>query len=209
MSKVLVISPHSDDELFGVGGTLLRHKKNKDKIFGLLLCDRGKKYVEEYKQGMRRMGAQKVFWEHYLDCKFETYPVKDLADSIMRVIDEIRPDRIYVPAVSIHQDHKAVNDACLICFRPTSPFIPKEILEYENATYEFGIGRGFNPRYFVDISEFVKEKQRIYDKYYSSHSNKPDEHLLSTKNIEFLAKYRGMQSRTAYAEAFQILRMVE
>ena len=32
MKKVLVLSPHSDDELFGVGGTLLRHKKNKDEI---------------------------------------------------------------------------------------------------------------------------------------------------------------------------------
>lgn len=90
MKKVLVLSPHSDDELFGVGGTLLRHKKNKDEIFGLLLCNRGKEYVKEYKNGMRQMGAQKLFLEQYPDCKFETYPVKDLADSIMRVIDEIR-----------------------------------------------------------------------------------------------------------------------
>ncbi len=209
MKKVLVLSPHSDDELFGVGGTLLRHKKNKDEIFGLLLCNRGKEYVKEYKNGMRQMGAQKLFLEQYPDCKFETYPVKDLADSIMRVIDEIRPDRIYVPAVSIHQDHKAVNDACLVCFRPTSPFIPKEILEYENPTYEFGIGRGFNPRYFVDISEFIKEKQRIYGKHYSSHSNKPDEHPLSAKSIELLAECRGRQCGTAYAEAFQILKVVE
>ena len=33
MSKVLIIAPHPDDETLGCGGTILKHKNAKDKVF--------------------------------------------------------------------------------------------------------------------------------------------------------------------------------
>ena len=32
MNKILVICAHPDDEVLGCGGTLLKHRKNKDQI---------------------------------------------------------------------------------------------------------------------------------------------------------------------------------
>ncbi|MEC7865992.1 MAG: PIG-L family deacetylase, partial [Pseudomonadota bacterium] len=39
MNKVLVISPHPDDETLGCGGTLIRHKKEGDEIHWLIMTN--------------------------------------------------------------------------------------------------------------------------------------------------------------------------
>ena len=33
--RIIVIAPHPDDETLGCGATLLKHKKNTDKVFWL------------------------------------------------------------------------------------------------------------------------------------------------------------------------------
>ena len=37
MANILIVAAHPDDETLGVGGTILRHKKNGDKIFWLII----------------------------------------------------------------------------------------------------------------------------------------------------------------------------
>ena len=39
MNRVLVIAVHPDDETLGCGGTLLKHKFNKDEIHWLIVTD--------------------------------------------------------------------------------------------------------------------------------------------------------------------------
>ena len=39
MSRVLVLAVHPDDETLGCGGTLLKHKFNKDEIHWLIVTD--------------------------------------------------------------------------------------------------------------------------------------------------------------------------
>ena len=36
-NKILVIAAHPDDEILGLGGTLLKHIQNKDKVFTIIL----------------------------------------------------------------------------------------------------------------------------------------------------------------------------
>ena len=36
-NKILVVAPHADDETLGCGGSLLKHKKNGNKIYWLLV----------------------------------------------------------------------------------------------------------------------------------------------------------------------------
>ena len=37
--KILIIVAHTDDEAFGVGGTIAKHNKNKDKVFAISFTD--------------------------------------------------------------------------------------------------------------------------------------------------------------------------
>ena len=39
MSKVIIISAHPDDETLGAGGTILKHKKNGDEVYWLIVTD--------------------------------------------------------------------------------------------------------------------------------------------------------------------------
>ena len=39
MANILIVAAHPDDETLGVGGTILRHKKNGDKIFWLIITN--------------------------------------------------------------------------------------------------------------------------------------------------------------------------
>jgi len=38
-NKILVVAPHPDDETLGCGGTLLRHKKNGDEIYWMIVTN--------------------------------------------------------------------------------------------------------------------------------------------------------------------------
>ena len=35
--NILVVAAHPDDEILGLGGTLLKHVQNKDKVFTIIL----------------------------------------------------------------------------------------------------------------------------------------------------------------------------
>ena len=39
MKKVFIVAAHPDDEVLGCGGTILKHKKNGDKIFVLFVSE--------------------------------------------------------------------------------------------------------------------------------------------------------------------------
>ena len=59
--KIMVISPHPDDETLGCGATLLKHKNKKDKIFWLNVTSAGPKSGYSYKFAKKReIEIQKV-----------------------------------------------------------------------------------------------------------------------------------------------------
>ena len=53
MKKILVISPHPDDETLGCGGTLLKHRSKGDQINCLLITSPNKhhKLFKKYLKG--------------------------------------------------------------------------------------------------------------------------------------------------------------
>lgn len=46
--KIVVVSPHPDDESLGAGGLIAKHKKAGDQVFWINITD-----VEEKKDGIR------------------------------------------------------------------------------------------------------------------------------------------------------------
>ena len=86
---------------------------------------------------------------------------------------------------------------------------PKYVLSYEtlsethwNAT---GIEPNFNPDFFINIDDTLKDKIKALKCYQSQIKNNPSR---SIEAIEALARFRGSQNGCKYAEGFKLIRAI-
>ncbi len=116
--NVLVISPHPDDDIFGLGGTLKIHSENKDKIKIVYISDgsggisnnktQSKKLLEirknEAKQACKILGINDLYFMNLKDGKFtQSF---DNTKKIEKIITIFKPNIIYTPSfLDIHPDH--------------------------------------------------------------------------------------------------------
>lgn len=100
MKKVIVISAHPDDEILGAGGTLLKHKKNGDKIYWLIVtnvlesCGFSKERVcsrqKEIEKISEALGVEKVFLLNYPTMSLSTSTLIEMVPKISKVFTEDR-----------------------------------------------------------------------------------------------------------------------
>ena len=173
MKKVVVISAHPDDEILGVGGTLLKHKKNGDKIYWLITTNifenqgfskqRISNRQKEIKKISEALSVEKVFMLNYPTMSLSTSTLIEMVPKISKVFTEIEPEIVYcLNRSDAHSDHRITFDAVMACTKSFRyPFI-KQVLMYECISEtEFAPQlpeKVFIPNYFVDISSFLEEK---------------------------------------------------
>lgn len=217
MNKVMIMTPHPDDETLGCGGTLLRHLQQNDKIYWVIVTEMKDSFSQEkiLKRNTEiecvadQYQFEKIFKLGFEAAALDRVPDSDLIMKISKVFQEIQPNIIYVPYPSdIHSDHKAVFDASVACtkwFR--YPFIEK-VLVYETLSEtDFTINpdaNGFRPNIFVNIEPYLEQKIDIMKIYESEISEFPFPR--SEKAIRSLAYIRGAASGFEAAEAFMLLK---
>ena len=91
-NKILVVSPHADDETLGCGGTLLKHKKNGDEINWLLMTKlkKNKKYnskVVKQKNNEIKMVNKAYGFKNFFQLNFQPSSL-DL-ENFEKIIDQI------------------------------------------------------------------------------------------------------------------------
>ncbi|MEI6522765.1 MAG: PIG-L family deacetylase [Bacteroidota bacterium] len=220
--KVVVISAHPDDEVIGAGGTLLKHKKNGDEIYWIIITNVLESYgfskerVDSRQQEIEKVSKEFGFLNTFkLDFPTMSLTPSDLPDLILKisnVFHSILAEVIYVMNRSdAHSDHRVTFDAVMACTKSFRYPYVKKVLMYECISEtEFAPAlpeKFFQPNYFVDISVFMKKKLEIMS-YYPSEI---DEHPFprSYRNLEALAVFRGASVGVEYAEAFQIIKFID
>lgn len=223
VSSFLVIEPHSDDAVFGMGGTIFKLVKNGWQ--GNLLLITSSDLNFEHLDGKKVKRVERI-QEHVDFCKMtslidvnevlkmvpidketelDTCSQKELIKMIERAVDYCKPDVVYVPGMSIHQDHRAVWNAAMTALRPTRNSFVKTIFVYELPTYSFGYA--FEAQCTEDISETIADKVNAMKIYRSQFRG--EESQLSIKRITDWATIRGFQANCKYAESFEIVRMIK
>ena len=219
MKKVLVISVHPDDETLGCGGTILKHKYNNDEIYWLIITKADenlgftKRFLEDREKQINIIsesyGFKNVYKLGFLTTKLHTIDFSELIDSISQVINEIKPEVVYMNNRSdIHTDHQIAAKAVISCTKSFRyPFI-KKILMYECIS-ETDIAPSlpenlFIPNVYSDITEFMNKKLEIMSIYESEIQQPPLPRSLD--NIKSLARYRGASCGVNYAEALMLVR---
>lgn len=219
--KVLVVAAHPDDEVLGMGGTLLGLKSlGKTKTYILFLSagemSRGKQVAKEklrLKQATRVAGwvGAKVFLnENFPDNAFDSVPLLKITKTIERYIRKIKPRTIFTHHQGdLNIDHRLTFRAVITACRPGKTSV-KNIYSFEVlSSTEWQVKRSSNiflPNTYIDIDKFLKQKIKLL-KIYSREVN-CFPFPRSATGIKVLAMYRGMESGLKYAEAFQLIRSI-
>ncbi len=217
--NILVIAPHPDDEVLGVGGTILKHSENKDNVFLIFITrgsekDYSKEILDEKRKEVENVGkafnAKKIFFCDFIAAELDTIPLNDINKKLKRIINECNPEIAYIPHENdLHKDHKIVFDSCMIVLRPAINNNIKKIYCYETLSeteWSNQYTNKFIPNYYSDISEFLDKKLEIFSLYKTEVREFP--HPRSVEGIKHKAIQRGNEVCLKAAEAFMLMREI-
>lgn len=215
--KILVIAPHPDDEVLGCGGTIAKHVRKGDELH---LCIVTKAYTPDWSEEFLKnrpkeiaksnkiLGIQKTYFLDYPTVKLDTIPQNKLNKSISAVVNEVKPDIVYIPHKGdINKDHRLIFEASLVALRPVNHIV-KKIVSYEVISetawgQELGL---FAPTIYENISKTFEIKIKAMESYKSELRQYP--HPRSLMAIEALARKRGSEISVEFAEAFMLIREI-
>ena len=198
MTNVLAIGAHPDDLELGCFGVLELHKRNNDKLYGMIVTNGEKggdpnQRREEAKKSANIIGMNIVFGE-YKD-GYVTHDI-GLISMIENFIIENQIDVIYATSIhDRHQDHANVGLSVLVAGRKA-----KEVYAYETISCT----NEFHPTLYVDVTESMDIKRKCLEKHESQ------DHRVYMKNYESFNKYRSLKidKPENYHEVFEVIKIV-
>ena len=216
----LIIAPHPDDEILGVGGAMARWAQEG---FGVhvAVVTRGRPPLfseaeedlcrAEARAAHARLGVDRTWYLDLPAAELDGLPHRELNGSLETLLRACRPEELYLPFLGdLHLDHQLVFRAGLVAARPCRAGSPRRIYAYEtlsetnwNAPF---LTPGFIPNHFVDISAFLETKLEAMACYRSQLREPPHERSLG--GLRALATLRGATVGLGAAEAFITLRTV-
>ena len=218
MKKTIVISAHPDDEILGVGGTLIKHRDNGDEIHWLIATNIyesqgfSKDKITSRQIEIEEVASRLEMHVHKLEYPTMGLSSRDLltmVPKISKIFQEVEPEVIYVLNRSdAHSDHRILFDAVMACTKSFRYPSVREVLMYECISEtEFAPvlhEKIFLPNCYVDVTRQMEEKMQLMRIYESELGEHPFPR--SERNIRALATFRGATCGVEYAEAFQILK---
>jgi LmbE family N-acetylglucosaminyl deacetylase len=150
--QILTLSPHPDDDVISIGGTLLKHSQGGCRLTTLVLTDgaagtpdqRRREVAQirrrEEEAAAGRLGIERVlFWDEPDGALAEN---KANAERLRGILREVQPDLVYLPSfLDYHPDHRVVTPllaravegtdlsfACAI-YETNSPIVPNVLVD--------------------------------------------------------------------------------
>ena len=221
--KVLILSPHADDEILGCGGFISKYSNKGHTINVVILTNANKgapekysekeifKIREESRKANNLIGTKKLFFENLPALNLNQYPMYKISDTINKYIANIKPEIILLPSSNdINEDHKIIFKATKVATRMNKKNNLKKILSYEvlSETEWNENEESFSPNYFVNLSKSdINQKIKSFLKYKSQVKKYP--HPRSKEGILNLSRVRGSQVFMKYAEAFKVEKIID
>jgi LmbE family N-acetylglucosaminyl deacetylase len=219
--RLLIIEPHSDDGVISAGGFMEKFRDRYEYHFLLVVASELPLYHNQTQTREQRLTEFARYVEHFqgvwhrdtseksslpldMDARLDMYPRRDLVAHIEVVINKVRPQVLMCTGPSFHHDHTAVYESVIAATRPTARYFPEEFYVLENPTYVHSNPMNkFVPDTYVSLSESeLQKKLDCFTACFPSQARTGD-NALSVEGIRSWARYRGIEARTTYAEAFQ------
>lgn len=197
--NILVIGAHSDDIEIGCFGTLQRLTKSGCNIHLCVLSGDETRKAEFLKScdEMKDLGIT-ITTRHCLDfqdgCLHEDR--SEIKNSLKEIYDNKDIAVVFTHSRNdLHQDHRLVSQITLEVFRNCS------ILGYEIPKYD---GNPFHPQLYVKMTE-EQAKLKITH-LVNNFASQEDKYWYNRTTFEATLILRGVESKSSYAEAFEVVK---
>jgi N-acetylglucosamine malate deacetylase 1 len=204
--KILILAPHTDDGELGCGATIAKYCDQGHHVYYVAFsnCNRSlpvgmplNTLIDELYKATLVLGIPK---ENVTILDYDVRTFKEfrqpILEDLIRIKNEINPDIVYLPSPNdLHQDHQVISKEGLRAFKNITIFGYE--MPWNNISFQT-IGFNKLDKKYIDIKiNALKEyKSQMHRNY------------LNDNFIESLAKVRGVQIGTSYAEAFEVIRLV-
>jgi LmbE family N-acetylglucosaminyl deacetylase len=207
MTKILLLSPHTDDVELGCGGSVAKFIERGDDILWLAfsvaedslpegmpkdtLAREFEKVVQRYGLGEEQREILDFRVRHMGEHR------QDVLEHLVRVRSRFRPDIVIGPSVhDYHQDHQVVANEMIRAFKSSASIICYE-LPWNNVR--------FDSQMFVTLEErHIEKKWEALQEYRSQMINRRG--YFEREFIFGMARMHGVQCSNQFAEAFEVIR---
>lgn len=200
-----MVAPHMDDESMGCGGLMAKYP---DECVVVTVTDSGPVRAAEHERAMAVLGVtdtRNLGFEDGVTGQHMT----ELVGALDTVMGEVRPDELYLPFPSLHQDHIAVYEAGMRSSRvsmSSDHWFPPSVLVYDIAAYDVNLyPSDLRWNVFEDLTEEQVTKKALACTAYQSEIP-TDIHPINS--VKQLAAAAGLVRLMAYAEQYALVRQV-
>lgn len=218
--KVLVVAPHADDEVLGVGGTIAKYIDEGNEVYVCVITTgHPSMFPQEVLDKLRNeaieshkfLGVNQTYFLDLPAVMLSEVPKHEVNQKINGVIDEVQPDVVFIPHFGdMHLDHYIVSQASMVGVRPIKNHRILEVYSYETLSEtEWNIPHvtnAFMPNTYIDITDYLDKKKIAMEHFTTQLTEFP--HPRSIEAIESLAKLRGSTIGVKAAEAFCLVRRI-
>jgi len=204
--KIIVLAPHTDDGEFGCGGALRKWVEEGKEVYYIAFSSAEKSLPEgmppdtlkkEVKEAIKVLGIP-LGNLILLDYPVRDFPIhrQSILDDMISSRDRIKPELVLLPSTNdTHQDHQTIAQEGFRAFKKNS------MIGYEMPWNNLN----FSTNLFVPLEERHIVSKIGALKCYKSQSGKD---YATEDFIRSLARVRGVQIGTEYAETFEVIRWV-
>ena len=208
--NILCIVAHSDDQVFGIGGTTAKYAAEGKNVISLILLYGEKSdpwLKEDYLLKTRVKESQKI--DKYLGIKetifldikekdYKKLDDKKTKQKIKEIILKYKPTKIFTHAQDTHPAHRLVNKIVLEIF---------DSLKLKSSLYVFSVWSLVDvnknlPRLYVDITKTFDKKIKAIKKFKSQLYSV----ILLLPTVHLKARLNGIKNNCKYAELFHKIR---
>lgn len=202
--KILVLSAHTDDAELGCGASIAKWIKQGKEILYIAFSAAEESVPKEFpndtlrKEVMESTSKLGIAYDHVriLNYRVRRFPEfrQNVLNDLIQVKEEFQPDLVLIPSKQdIHQDHQVVTMEGVRAFKFNTILsyeLPWNCLEFHNVCYSR-----------LDEEHVMKKLEAL--KCYVTQAHRA---YFNKDFIYGLAVTRGVQSNTAFAECFEVIR---
>lgn len=214
--RILVVAPHPDDEVLGVGGTIAKYVSEGHEVYVCIVTSVKdpllfKEIRLETSNAHKLLSIKETIFLDFPVVGLREMPNAKLNEKLLEVVNKIKPNIAFIPHKGdMHIDHGEVANSAMVALRPINNPQLKAIYTYETLSEtEWNIptvDNAFIPNVWSDISKTIEIKIQAMELFKSQLKEFP--HPRSSKAIESLSQYRGSTICVNNAECFMLVRNI-